>query len=133
MILEIQQKSYKDAAEILLNSLNSRIDDQAKIINDLKVSLEFSQSELHDVKNTNMILKNETSAMKAEMVEQRKIISDLIEKLDSQKDYSRKKNIRIDDILESSSENNEQTHFKVSQVFGQCQNRCCSSNSKQEL
>ena len=64
-----------------------------------------------------MILKNETSAMKAEMVEQRKIISDLIEKLDSQKDYSRKKNIRIDGILESSSENNEQTHFKVNQVL----------------
>ena len=42
MILEIQQKAYKDASEILFNSLNSRIDDQAKIINDLKVSLEYS-------------------------------------------------------------------------------------------
>ena len=57
MILEIQQKAYKDATEILFSSLSSRVDDQTKMIHDLRVSLEFSQSELSDMKNSNIDLK----------------------------------------------------------------------------
>ena len=117
MILEIQQKAYKDATEILFSSLNSRVDDQTKMIHDLRVSLEFSQSELSDMKNSNIDLKKESIAMKIEIEEQKKIIKDLINRLDSQEDYSRKKNIRIDGIVESSSENNEQTHLKVDQLL----------------
>ena len=117
MILEIQQKAYKDATEILFSSLNSRVNDQTKMIHDLRVSLEFSQSELSDMKNSNIDLKKESIAMKIEIEEQKKIIKDLINRLDSQEDYSRKKNIRIDGIAESSSENNEQTHLKVDQLL----------------
>ena len=117
IILEIQQKAYKDATEILFNALNSRIDDQARLITDLRVSLEFSQSELSDVKNANIDLKKESVDMKMEIEEQRKIIGNLIDRLDSQEDYSRKKNIRIDGVIESNSENNEQTHFKVDQLL----------------
>ena len=87
------------------------------MIHDLRVSLEFSQSELSDMKNSNIDLKKESIAMKIEIEEQKKIIKDLINRLDSQEDYSRKKNIRIDGIVKSSSENNEQTHLKVDQLL----------------
>ena len=42
------------------------------------------------MKNTNIVLKKESAAMKTEIEEQKKMIKDLIDRLDSQEDYSRK-------------------------------------------
>ena len=50
-ILEMQRKSYNDATQTLISTLNERIDSQFKLNYELKHSLEFSQAEVIELKN----------------------------------------------------------------------------------
>ena len=117
LILEVQQKAYKDATEILFGSLNSRIDEQTKIIQDLKRSLEFTQSEIDELKNNYGRLEGDGKIMKETIQEQKAMIKGLQDKLDAQEDYSRKRNIRVDGVTDNSTENSEQTQSKVDKII----------------
>ena len=51
-MLEIQQSAYKDATALLFDTLHKRIEDQNKLLYDLRGSLEFSQEELRETRAT---------------------------------------------------------------------------------
>ena len=50
-ILNIQQKIYKDAVGMLFFCVTQRVDDQYKLLQEFRTSLEFSQSEVASLKH----------------------------------------------------------------------------------
>ena len=117
MILEIQQKAYRDSTDLLFSSLNRRLDEQCKLINDLKYSLEFTQDETRTLKTDFEKLKKESDEQKKTIEHQRETIEILRKKQDSQEDYSRRKNIRIDGLEDDMKENREQTQVKIQKLI----------------
>ena len=117
MLLDIQQKAYKDSVELLFSSLSKRIEDQNKLIFDLKYSLEFTQEETRTLKTDLDKLKKESDEQKKIISCQQEAIDVLNKKQDLQEDYSRRKNIRIDGMMDDIKENREQTQFKVQKLL----------------
>ena len=116
-ILDIQQVAYRDATNMLFASLSQRIDDQNKLIFDLKYSLEFSQDEIK-------LMEKEATEYRKKFDDQSKLINDLTIKLreqqlriSKQEDHTRKRNIRIDGVEDGPNENWEQTTKKVEQIL----------------
>lgn len=116
-ILDIQSKAYNEATTLLFSSLTKRLDDQYKLINDLRVSLEYTQAELKDTKDTNNLLKSDLLDCKKKMENYLGTISNMQLKLDSLEDYSRRNNIKINGIDEEPGENNEILEVKVKKLF----------------
>ena len=71
MLLDIQQKAYKDSVELLFSSLSKRIEDQNKLIFDLKYSLEFTQEETRTLKTDLDKLKKESDEQKMNILSAR--------------------------------------------------------------
>ena len=118
-ILSIQQKAYNDATQMLFNSLNQRIDDQNKLIYDLKNSLEYSQAELRDTKIKLADYVKLTNQMKEISTTHSISIDKLQLQVDHQEDYSRFNNVRIEGLLENKDENIEQIQHRVSKLFSE--------------
>ena len=117
LILDVQQKAYKDATELLFNSLNNRIEDQNKVIYDLKKSLEFTQAELQDIKTKNENSQREIQELNSIVSDQARAITDLKNNQEAQEDYSRRRNIKIDGVTDNNQENSEQTQVKVEKIL----------------
>ena len=118
-ILEVQQRAYSDATQMLFNSLNQRIEDQNKLIYELKSSLEFSQAELKESRKEVSGYKEMTNELKKMTANYTNIIDKLQLRMDLQEDYSRSNNIRIEGIQESSGENNEQLQLKIRKLLSE--------------
>ena len=116
-ILSIQQKAFTDATQLLFNSLNQRIEDQNKLIYDLKHSLEFSQSELRETKNQLADYIKLSGELKDLTTNLNISINKLQYQADQQEDYTRFNNVRIEGILEKKDESIEQIHHKISKMF----------------
>ena len=115
-ILEMLQNIFKDATSLLFTSLNQRIEDQNKLIYELRHSLEFSQEEIKEIKTK--LTKSDT-----ELMHLKKLNSDQEEKIEvlqnqiaKQEDYTRRKNLRIDGVEENENENWQQTQVKIQKM-----------------
>ena len=117
VILEIQQSAFKDASNLLFTSLNHRIDEQNKIIYELRHSLEFSQEELRTMKNDARAMSKKIHDNESEISEQRDVILRLQQQIARQEDFSRRKNLRIDGLDELNNETSEQTQVKVQKLI----------------
>ena len=118
-LLEIQQNAYRDATTILFKSMNDRIESQNQMIYELRRSLEFSQDEIKDIKLELANSKIENRNCQTMINEQSLNINNLQEIVARMEDYSRKKNIRVDGIMEENNENWQQTQVKVQKVIEQ--------------
>ena len=116
-LLEMQQKAYKDASELLFNSLNNRIEDQNRTIYELKKSLEYSQQEIEGMKSKVTSSQNEINELKRTVNDQNTLIEKLKNQQEQQEDYSRRKNIRIEGVIDNFKENNEQTQLKIEKII----------------
>ena len=116
-ILDMQQKIYRDAVTLLFSSVTQRVDDQCKMLQDLRSSLEFSQSEISCLKEDLTTAKKQIEDSQNIIVDQSKTIIALQTKVDKLESYSRRKNIRIDGLVELNNENYQQTHQKVDKLL----------------
>ena len=66
VMLEVQQKAYEDATELLMAEVTSRLRHLEQRNHELTHSLEFTQRELETMKNENKTLKEAVSSLKAE-------------------------------------------------------------------
>ena len=112
-LFSIQQSIYNDATQLLFNSLNQRIEDQNKIIYELKHSLEFTQAELLESKSKLAEYIHLTDQIKENTVKNEEKFNKLQLQIDLQEDQSRYNNIRIEGMPEKHEENAEQTQQKV--------------------
>ena len=116
-LLEIQSKAYKEATQMLFESLNNRVDELVKTVIELQHSLEFSQAELKETNDNLTKSCNELKDCKAKLKEYEVKIEKLEVKVDSLEDYSRRNNVRIDGIEEPPNETSEILHVKVKKIF----------------
>ena len=116
-ILDIQQKIYRDAVSMLFSSVNQRVDDQCKMLQELRTSLEFSQSEIVCLKQDLIESKKEIEDSKKLLYEQSITMKALYSKIDKLETYSRRNNVRIDGLTELNNENYQQTQKKVDCLF----------------
>ena len=116
-ILETQRKCYNDTTKLLFSSLNDIIEKQNCLIQELKTSIEFSQQETSDLKNELKNVKSDLKEYKKKTEDQQMSIINLENKLNSQEDHSRRKNIRIEGVEETSDENKEKLQYKIETVL----------------
>ena len=116
-LLEIQQSSYKDATALLFDTLNKRIEDQNKILYELRGSLEYSQEELRETRAAVSQCKEKIAAQDKELTELKNKANLLSRQVAFQEDFSRRRNIRIDGVAEDNKETWEKTQVKVEKII----------------
>ena len=119
-ILSAQDQSYRSALELFLGQVNAKVDNMQKTVMDLKQSLEFSQSEIVDLKREIIDLKKANKSheetrqsLHADLVASSREISNLEERCNYQEDYNRRNNLQIAGLEETQGETWEQTVNKV--------------------
>lgn len=120
MLLEVQQKAYKDATELLMTTVTSRLQQLENRNQELLRSLEFTQSEVDLIKNENTKLKEDLSNLKIELIKKtdtEEKINKINDRLDYQEDYSRRNNLRFDGLEERPNESWEETQEKVQRLL----------------
>ena len=116
-MMNIQLAAFREAAALLFESSNSRIEEQNRLIYEFKHSLEFTQKEFQDLKAEVTKLRSENVELRKNADENNVTIDKLKKQVASLEDYSRRKNIRIEGIQESPRENWEQTQVKVQEMI----------------
>ena len=118
-MMSIQLTAFKEASSVLFQSSSIRIEEQNKLIYELKQSLEFTQRELQDVKADVTRLKTENVELKRNTDRDTSTIERLQKHVAGLEDYSRRKNIRVEGIQENPKENWQQTQEKVQKMINE--------------
>ena len=113
LLLDVQSEAYKQNLKILHDDIKELKRDYNEQINDLKHSLEFSQSTIDELQKKVKDLETETKDVSKQDIE----IKDLRSKISRQEDYSRRINIKLDGIGENENETYEQTIVKVQKIL----------------
>ena len=108
MLLDVQLKAFQACVTTMMDSTNNRIDSFVKVmtreLTELKASVQFSQTELHEMKNNN---KSENDRERYEHRSLQKLTADF-RRMDDNIDYlenqSRRNNLRIDGVKERAEE-----------------------------
>ena len=116
-LMALQQSAYKDATSMLFDSLHKRIEEQNNTIFELRRSLEFSQTDIKDLKNELKQCQDQLSNNSIKIDENLKLSNNMTIKLAHMEDYSRKKNIRVEGLIELNQETWEQTQVKVQKLI----------------
>ncbi len=120
LLLEVQQKAYKDAMEILVGDVTDRLRKLEKQNDQLRGSLEYTQKEVDTLKSDNEKLKEELCDLKKDVMKKSGIaekMNEIQDRLNYQEDYSRRNNIRLDGIEERPNESWEETQEKVQRLL----------------
>ena len=116
-VLELQSRAYREATQMIFDTVNARVDALMKTVCDLQHSLEFTQAELKDAKSDLELSKTEISELKKKVGEQEILILKHTDRLDDMEDYSRRNNIRIDGIEDCPNETTEVLQVKVRKIL----------------
>ena len=110
-LLESQERAYKGAMDVMVRHLTERIQTLESTVSYLTASLEFSQREIDELKNAmkehdkeNLANKKTIDTLTHHIDSSQQQIRSMEERLNYQDDYSRRNNIRINDVAESSRE-----------------------------
>lgn len=119
-MLDIQQQTYKDAMEIIMKDLTSRIRQVESRNTELLHSLEFTQKEVEELKTNNKTLIEEVTTLKKELSKKSEVDEKIIKlqsRIDYQEDYSRRNNLRFDGLDETPNETWEETQVMIQQLM----------------
>ena len=112
-MLKVQESMFRSLFDSMLANITSRVDNLATTISGLKSSLEFTQGEVDDLKNTNVHAKRVEEELGA--------IQDQIDyhrgKMEYLENQSRRNNIRISGIPEDSEETWDETESKAKEAL----------------
>ena len=109
----MQEQMVKDMFESVLSSVNMRIDKVVKSVAELKASLEYSQQDIDDLMEATDAIDN----MDKEHQDIQCGLHKHEEKLEYIENQSRRKNIRVDGILEEDNEPWPNTETKVKEAL----------------
>ena len=112
-MLKMQERMFKDMFESVLSSVNVRIDKVVKSVAELKASLEYSQKDIDDLMESADAIDN----MDKELEDIQRGLHKHEEKLEYLENQSRRKNIRVDGILEEDNESWPNTEAKVKEAL----------------
>lgn len=117
LLLEAHERAFKSALEVVVDQLKEKIQKTEGTVTDLIKSLEFSQSEIVDLKNQVKVLQQSNTEKQKCIEGLRSTINELQQRVNYQEDYSRRNNIRITGLQEQRGETWEQTCNSVSKLL----------------
>ena len=124
ILLETQESAYKNTLEIILKKMDAKFESLKTTTNDLSRSLEFTQSEVdelrHQVKQLERAEREYQERIKSlteELKDKNDRLKNLEERCNYQEDYSRRNNLQIVGIEESEGETWEQTAVLVTKLL----------------
>lgn len=100
VLLETQERTFKTAIDIVVEQLQARLQIAEGTITDLIKSLEFSQNEVKDLQGEVKVLRKSDMDNKATIDFLKLNVEELERRANYQKDYNRRKNLRISGISE---------------------------------
>ena len=109
-----QNKMYESQKE-----LHKKIEEQKHENFELRRSLEFTQNELKETVNEVKLLKSESGKQKTQIDEVKSIAGKLEQSVADQIDLTRRKNIKIDGLIDQGDENAESTQLKVQNLLNE--------------
>ena len=109
VLLETQERTFRSAMGIVVDELKERVRLVEGTVTDLIKSLEFSQTEVRDLKSDNTVLRKSDMDKQVIIDGLQARIVELERRLNYQEDYSRRNNLRITGLKEQGSETWEQT------------------------
>lgn len=125
-LLDSQSQAYHGALDVFMKQINDKFKAMDSTINDLLRSLEFTQSEVDNLKGDVRKYKQDNveyqvviSSLKEEVKKGENQIRELQEKANYQEDFTRRNNLQIIGLEEKVGETWEQTTVQISQLLEQ--------------
>ena len=119
-LLTVQAETYKQCLQCFIDNTNSRIDkfvkDTTKELCEIKSSLEYTQREVDEIKSTVKTSTSNATTVTNRLEKAQQDIIDLTQETDYLESQSRRNNLRIDGIPESSNESWAETETCVRDV-----------------
>ncbi|KAK3890813.1 hypothetical protein Pcinc_005258 [Petrolisthes cinctipes] len=119
-MLDMQQQAYRDAMEMVMKDLSSRIRQVESSNTELIRSLQYTQKEVEDLRADKKTLIEEVTTLKKELYKKSEVEDKFIQlqsRIDYQKDYSRRNNLRFDGLDETPNETWEETQVKIQHLM----------------
>lgn len=117
--LQQMENSYKSFVKSIMDNTNSRLDGILKDVEDLKVSLQYTQKDVDQLKETCNKLSSDCKSSEGDIHR----LAESLLTMDYKSDYldgqSRRNNLVIDGVLESDNEKWADTEQKVLKLFGE--------------
>ena len=117
--LQQLENSYKSFVVTIMNNTNSRLNGILKDVEDLKVSLQYTQKDVDQLKESCNKLSSEGKTFEGDIHRLAESLLSMDYKSDYLEGQSRRNNLIIDGILESENEKWPDTEQKVLQLFGE--------------
>ncbi|KAK3878404.1 hypothetical protein Pcinc_016988 [Petrolisthes cinctipes] len=86
LMLEIQQKAFREGVEVIFQDVNNRLRQVESLNLELELSLEYTQMEVEDTKRLNKVLQNEVNNLIKE-ISKISEVEDKLEELKNREDY----------------------------------------------
>lgn len=124
-LLSEQGQAYRGAVDLLFKQVNENVRALQEKVNDLTVSLEYTQKEVDDLKRDMIRSKQEKIAddltikkLKDDLLASDKTVKELEERANYQEDYNRRNNLQVVGVDENpEGETWEQTAVKVTKLL----------------
>ncbi|KAI8517875.1 hypothetical protein Bbelb_038920 [Branchiostoma belcheri] len=116
-LLDQQEKNFRSFVQIITDSANQRMDNLVREMQDLKNSLNFSQGEISDTKETSDKNADKLKQLEQNMMTYNTEVTEMANKLDYIENQSRRNNLIFDGIKDDRKETWEQSETKVKEVL----------------
>lgn len=117
VLLDSQERAFRSAMDLVVEQLNKRTELVEGTVTDLIKSLEFSQAEIVDLKNNIKVLQKTLNEKQVIIEGLESKVSETVQRLNYNEDYSRRNNLRITGLQEQAGETWENTSTKVSKMI----------------
>ncbi|KAI8488105.1 Tetraspanin-8 [Branchiostoma belcheri] len=116
-LLDQQEKNFRSFVQIITDSANQRMDNLVREMQDLKNSLNFSQGEISDTKETSDKNADKLKQLEQNIMTYNTEVTEMANKLDYIENQSRRNNLIFDGIKDDRKETWEQSETKVKEVL----------------
>lgn len=118
-LLQQQQEMFKDFVKIIMDSVNTRMDNVSKEVQELKASLQYTQKDVDELKVTLAKQSEHEKITETDMVKICESLQVMCDKQEYLEGQSRRNNIVIDGVPESTGESWADSEEKVKDIFRQ--------------
>lgn len=118
-LLQQQQDIFKDFVKVIMDSTNSRMDMITKEIQELKLSIQFTQKDVDELKITQAKQSDHGNSIQTDIIKICESLQVIVDKQEYLEGLSRRNNVVIDGIPETPGESWVESEEKVKEILKQ--------------
>ncbi len=116
-LLQQQQENFKGFVQMIMDSTNTRLDAINRDIQEVKVSLQYTQKEVDDLKADNIKHTERGNTMQADIYKVCDSLLTITDKMEYLEGQTRRNNLVLDGVTESPGETWIETEEKVQKIL----------------